>query len=70
VPNPPSNDPANPAPANPPANPPDDPDTVAARDNAKGLIKEAVLEIIAEREAAPPKGKNIDFLTLLFGKSS
>jgi hypothetical protein len=63
---------ADPAPTNPPANPPDppDPDAEAARTQAKGLIKEVLLEVIAEREAAPPKGKKVDVLGLLFGSGS
>jgi hypothetical protein len=56
-----------------PDNPPGAPERAAAdpeqaaRDNAKALIKDVILEIIAEREAAPPKGKKVDILHTLFG---
>lgn len=58
-------DPAPPSPADGDPNP-----ETAARDQAKGLIKEVLLEVIAEREAAPPKGKKVDVLGLLFGTGS
>ncbi|MGH7882915.1 MAG: hypothetical protein ACREN8_08420 [Candidatus Dormibacteraceae bacterium] len=50
----------------PPPAPPID-DATQARNDAKGLIKEVILEVIAEREAAPPKSKP-DFLATIFGK--
>lgn len=64
-----------PAPPNSPDNPaspdtPADPDREAARTELRGLVKEAVLEVITEREQAPPKGKKkVDVLQMLFGPS-
>ncbi len=52
-------------------NPPQDPDRLEAETRLKGLIKDTILEVISEHEAAPPKGKTgkVDVLQLLFGPS-
>lgn len=48
--------------------PPQDPERQAQLAELKGLVKTAVLEVITEREQAPPKQKGkVDVLKMLFG---
>lgn len=61
-----------PTPTPAPDSPPPTPDNTDPREQAKqelkGLIKETMLEVITERESAPPKGKKKhDVLQMLFG---
>jgi len=67
---PPSPSPDNPpSDPNQPSNPPQDPERQAAEARLKGLIKETILEVITEHDAAPPKNKGgkVDILEMLFG---
>jgi hypothetical protein len=65
--------PTAPAPDSPDSPPPTpdttDPDRVAAEARLKGLLKETILEVIAETDSAPPKSKTgkVDILSMLFG---
>lgn len=68
--------PPSPNPDNPPSDPndpspPQDPERQAAEARLKGLIKETILEVITEHDAAPPKNKGgkIDILDMLFKPS-